>query len=328
MAMAKQKYQKPKIVIKAKHLQMCAGKPSLKTKKDMQMLTWLIESSGETQLLSTASPQNKAACWMLHDDIKQSRNRNKDIFMQRYALATLHVSSTKLNTTAWDWPLAADDTTAEKVRGHWGSTKFHECHWYGVTCNFSKKVTALNLGFLKLDGLLPRELFLLTSLRELDFHANDLQGVLPNKMLDSLSRLEYLGLHMNGFFGSLPKEVTGMKHLKELHLFGNYMTSTIPTYLSTLSKLEVVDLYANNFEGTIPSHLGLLKNLKYLDLHDNDLTGTMPKEVCALKLDELVADCLGPRAEIQCDCCTICCKGQMDGTMVRKCVDVKSGKEV
>ena len=54
----------------------------------------------------------------------------------------------------------------------------------------------------------------------------------------------------------------------------------------------------------------------------------MPKEICALKLDELVADCLGPRAEIQCECCTICCKGQMDGTLVRKCVDVKTGKEV
>lgn len=266
---------------------------------------------------------------MLHDDIKQSKKRKKDLFLQRYALATLYVSSTKSNTTAWDWPLAADDPTAEKNRGYWGSTKHHECQWYGVTCDYlSKKVTALNLGFLKLDGLLPRELFLLSSMREIDLHANDFQGVLPYKMLDAYNKLEYLKLQMNGFFGNLPKEITGMKNLKEMHLFGNYFTSTIPTYLTKLSKLEILDLYANNFEGKIPSHLGLLKNLKYLDLHDNDLTGTMPKEICNLKLDELIADCLGPRAEIQCECCTVCCKGQMDGTMVRKCVDVKTGKEV
>ena len=80
--------------------------------------------------------------------------------------------------------------------------------------------------------------------------------------------------------------------------------------------------------GSIPTELGRLTALTRLELNANDLTGTMPKEICNLKLDELVADCLGPRAEIQCDCCTVCCKGQMDGTLVRKCVDVKTGKEV
>jgi hypothetical protein len=329
LAAAKQKQKKPKIVIKAKHLQMCRGKPSLKTKKDMQMLTWLIEASGETSLLSESSPQHKSACWMLFDDAKQSHGRSKDLFLQRYALATLHVSSTKFNTTVWDWPLAADDPSAEAVRGHWGSIKQHECQWYGVGCDsWSKKVTALSLGFLKLDGIVPRELFLLPELRELDLHANDLQGILPLQMLDSLQKLEYFGMHMNGFFGNIPKEVTGMKNLKQLLLFGNYLSSTIPTYLAQLSKLEMIDLYANNLEGRIPSQLGSLKKLRVLDLHDNDLTGPMPKEICALKLDELVADCLGPRAEVQCDCCTVCCKGQMDGTMIRKCVDVKTGKEV
>lgn len=308
---------------------MCSGKPSLKTKKDMTMLTWLIESTGEVSLLSTNSPQHQAACWMLHVDTKQSRGRSKDLFLQRYSLTTLYVSSTKSNTTTWDWPLAADDPSAEKVHGHWGSAKHHECQWYGVTCDtWSKKVAALNLGFLKLDGILPRELFLLSQLRELDLHANDFQGVIPTKMLDSLDKLEFFGLHMNGFFGSIPQEITGMKNLKELVLFGNYLASTIPTHLAQLSKLERIDLYANTLEGKIPRHLGRLKHLKYLDLHDNDLTGDMPEEICALKLDELIADCLGPRAEIQCECCTICCKGQMDGTLVRKCVDVKTGKEV
>lgn len=114
----------------------------------------------------------------------------------------------------------------------------------------------------------------------------------------------------------------------QLVLFGNYFSSTLPAYFSELKKLKVLDLYANNWEGRIPSQLGRLKHLRKLFLNDNDLTGTMPREICALKLEQLVADCLGPHAEVQCDCCTICCKGQMDGSMVRKCVNVETGEEV
>jgi hypothetical protein len=47
----------------------------------------------------------------------------------------------------------------------------------------------------------------------------------------------------------------------------------------------------------------------------------MPREICALKLDELVADCLGHNPEVRCDCCTRCCKGLPE----MKCVDVATG---
>jgi hypothetical protein len=129
---------------------------------------------------------------------------------------------------------------------------------------------------------------------------------------------------MNGFFGALHKEITGLRSLKELLLFGNYMGGTIPTELATLSKLEVIDLYANQLEGTIPSALGKLKKLKTLDLHDNNLTGKVPQEICNLRLKELVVDCLGPYPEVACDCCTMCCRGLPDF----KCVDTATGQEI
>jgi hypothetical protein len=81
-------------------------------------------------------------------------------------------------------------------------------------------------------------------------------------------------------------------------------------------------LYANQLSGTIPSELGKLKQLQSLDLHDNNLVGSMPKEICNLKLKELVADCLGPNPEVQCSCCTKCCRGLPD--MV--CRDVATGQ--
>eukprot|EP00522_Entomoneis_paludosa_P008563 CAMPEP_0172439720 /NCGR_PEP_ID=MMETSP1065-20121228/610_1 /TAXON_ID=265537 /ORGANISM="Amphiprora paludosa, Strain CCMP125" /LENGTH=353 /DNA_ID=CAMNT_0013188441 /DNA_START=62 /DNA_END=1123 /DNA_ORIENTATION=+ len=325
----KKKTPQPKPNVMPKHLQLCAGKPPLKPKKDAAKLSWLLEASGDASLTFPSSPQHQAACWILYDDVKQSSSRSKYLFLQRYALATLHISTTKSNTTIWDWPLAADEPSTLVTRGHWGSAQHHECTWYGVHCNFQKKVERLDLGFLKLDGLLVREVSLLTYLKDVDLHANDFQGVLPNKMLDSLTNLEALRLHMNGFFGALPNEIESMEKLQELYLFGNYLSGAIPTVLGDLKQLTALDLYANNFAGRIPSHLGKLKKLTHLDLRDNDLTGPMPKEICKLpKLKTLVADCLGPRAEVQCDCCTICCKGQMDGSYDRKCVDMKSGKEI
>jgi Leucine rich repeat len=343
---AKKKKKKPMppvvIPIQSKHLKMCEGKMPLKStnKKDMQRLSWLLQASGEGSILLESSPQHFAACWMLYEDRAQSVSRNQNSFLQRYALVTLYYSSTKSNTTRWDWPMAGDDPSAAKTNGHWTSVKHHECSWYGITCNHasywwnwlwsSQKVVSLDLGFLKVDGLLPRELSLLTNLRDVDLHGNDLQGVLPYVMLESLTRLEYLRLHMNGFFGALPDSVQEMQNLRELHLFGNYFAGTLPgAALAELTNLRVLDVYANTFTGRIPTELGKMKQLRYLDLHDNDFVGSVPSEICKLPhLNELIADCLQPRAEVQCDCCTICCKGQMDGTMVRKCVDVKTGKEV
>lgn len=50
----------------------------------------------------------------------------------------------------------------------------------------------------------------------------------------------------------------------------------------------------------------------------------MPQEICAKKLDVLVADCYGRNPEVKCDCCTVCCAGLPQ--MV--CVDPATGKKV
>ena len=78
------------------------------------------------------------------------------------------------------------------------------------------KVINLDLGYIKVDGLVPREIGLLTDLQDLDLHGNDLQGVIPHKLLMGLKKLEYLRLQMNGMFGAIHKEITHMKHLQLL----------------------------------------------------------------------------------------------------------------
>ena len=128
-------------------------------------------------------------------------------------------------------------------------------------------------------GLIPREIGLLKDLTDLDLHGNDLQGVIPHKIMVGLKGLEYLRLQMNGLFGAIHKEIINMKKLKELYLFGNYLAGTIPKELTQLKKIEVLDLSANQLEGTIPSELAKLPNLRYLDVHDNNLVGKFDRHL-------------------------------------------------
>jgi hypothetical protein len=119
--------------------------------------------------------------------------------------------------------MAVDVRGAAATKGYWMSASRHECQWYGVVCDAWKNVIGLEMGWMALDGLIPRELGLLTKIQEIDFHACDLQGVLPHKMLAALANLRYLRLHMNGFFGALHREIVGLKSLRELVAFGNYL---------------------------------------------------------------------------------------------------------
>ena len=205
-------------------LSMCSSTNPIRTKKEKVILAWILDATGEGSLLLDSSPQHYAACWILYKDRMAKKRNSKPKVLQRYALATLHYATTRQNTTAWDWHMANDVPSAESKKGYWMSVNRHECSWYGVTCHRRNKlVHQLSLGFLALDGLLPRELSLLTSLQELDVHGCDLQGVLPHKLLANLGKLQYLRLHMNGFFGALHREIQGLTSLKELVAFGNYI---------------------------------------------------------------------------------------------------------
>ena len=206
-----------------KYRKLCKGQPMI-TRRHEKALQWLEKNVGEGSLVMSTSPQHEAACWILQEG---------NFRPQRYALGVLFYATTGIK---WE------------ANAHWMTHK-HECSWYGVQCDSFRKVIGLDLGFIKVDGLIPREMGLLTNLRDLDLHGNDLQGVIPHKMMAGLKKLEYLRLHMNGMFGAIHKEITLMKNLKELHLFGNYMGGTIPKEMAQVKKLgKSVNVVAMGFQ--------------------------------------------------------------------------------
>jgi hypothetical protein len=146
---AKTKKQK-KVVLHEKHKNMCRGLPTI-SKKHEKSLQWMFTTIGPAKIVGS-TPQNEAACWMFR--------QGKSVSPQRYALAVIYYSS---KGDQWE------------VNTNWMTTK-SECTWYGVFCNVFKTVVELDIAYIELKGLIPRELFLLSQVTDLDLHGNDLQG--------------------------------------------------------------------------------------------------------------------------------------------------------
>lgn len=278
------------------------------------------EVTSYASLLTQESPQNKALCWLLYDDLRKTDPRgmwkrySRERFLDRYALVTLY-----MNTEGPQW-IRSDNWLSKKS----------ECLWYGVRCGrmglllMSERVLEVDLSFNSLSGIIPREIAYLSELRDLDMNGNSLQGVIPHLMFTKMSKLTTLYLHMNDLFGRIPNELGQLSNLRELSLYGNFFIGTIPYEISLLKNLRILDMYANNLSGGIPSSVGSLKKLRELHLNDNQLTGTMPRNVCALKLHVLTSDCLDVDyiPEVICDCCTLCCQGLPDP----KCRDMQNSE--
>jgi Leucine-rich repeat (LRR) protein len=75
----------------------------------------------------------------------------------------------------------------------------------------------LKAGHNNLTGALPHELFNATSLEQLSFPNNDLQGILDASNLVRLNNLIILDVGSNGLRGNIPDSIGQLSRLEELH---------------------------------------------------------------------------------------------------------------
>ena len=102
----------------------------------------------------------------------------------------------------------------------------------------------------ELSGEIPYELYLVTSLRELD-------------------------LGYNHFSGKVPNVIGALTGLTSLFMYHNQFTGRLPAALGDLTGLKVLDLAENNFEGTIPQELNDLTDLRFLSIQrEGGINGT------------------------------------------------------
>ncbi|KAJ8550065.1 hypothetical protein K7X08_033772 [Anisodus acutangulus] len=151
------------------------------------------------------------------------------------------------------------------------------CSWYGVSC-LNKRVVALQLPNLAIQGRIVPEIANLTQLAVLDLSSNDLNGNLPSE-LGFLQQLRLLNATGNSLDGTIPPKISRCRLLQELHLSDNMIKGSIPHELGLLSQLRFLRLNNNNLTGKVPYLLGNLSKLEYLYLHENDLEGEIPDEI-------------------------------------------------
>ncbi|KAF2309551.1 hypothetical protein GH714_003791 [Hevea brasiliensis] len=141
---------------------------------------------------------------------------------------------------------------------NWSSTS-SVCNWVGISCGARhRRVTALNLTNMGLQGIIPLH-------------------------LGNLSFLGYLTASGNKFQGRLPEELSRLRRLKVINFNENNLGGDLPSWFANLTSLQTLNLANNTFVGTIPVEIGNLTRLRILNLQQNQLSGTIPRRLCNIK---------------------------------------------
>lgn len=236
----------------------------------LEILATVSFDDGES-LLVPGSPQNRALNWVANDTFKGYYTDEK--LIQRYSLATLFYST---DGSGWTnnslWLDNGDEC------GRW---------WQPIgviSCDSpTGGITTLAFGKNNLEGTVPIELGLLSSLVELDLSQNDLAGTIPMQ-IGNLISLESLNLKASKLIGEIPPTLANVATLKSLNLAENQLTGTFVFNIGKLTSLEDLQLHDNLLEGKLPDDISNLKNMKNLDLGTNKLNGTIPTGIGQLSL--------------------------------------------
>nr|GMC49474.1 probable leucine-rich repeat receptor-like protein kinase At1g35710 [Ipomoea batatas] len=119
----------------------------------------------------------------------------------------------------------------------------------------------LYIGYNNFEGVIPKEIFALRSLRFLNLQSNRLSGHMP-KELGNLTMLQFLYIGYNNFGGVIPKEIFALRSLRSLNLQSNRLSGHLPKELGNLTMLQFLYIGYNNFGGVIPKELGKLHMLE------------------------------------------------------------------
>ena len=171
------------------------------------------------------TPRRGAMCWLTDADASQIDPSDQTAAEQRFSLAVFYFSTL---------PEGGDDS----VLTNW-LNEGSECEWQDVTCD-NEKIVSLGLSGVGLEGSIPPEVSLLSSLSQLLLDGNMLNGTIPDELYQ-LTTLSILNLEGNFLTGSLSQQVGNLTMLETLSLGQNeYMTGVLPDDLFSLTGLSTL----------------------------------------------------------------------------------------
>lgn len=135
-------------------------------------------------------------------------------------------------------------------------------------------------------GLIPHELFNISTLRKVVFSSSSLSGTLPSYLCYRSPALEEVNLGRNNLSGIIPESISNCSNLRMLDLTANGFTGFLPLSIGNLRFLEKLYLSGNNLRSDASSlelsfitSLTNSRRLIYLEISSNPLEGIIPASV-------------------------------------------------
>ncbi|KAK9690831.1 hypothetical protein RND81_09G156900 [Saponaria officinalis] len=162
------------------------------------------------------------------------------------------------------------------------------CNWAHVGCSDDKRVTRIQIGHQNLNGMLPQNLSVLTSLERLEIQWNNLSGALPS--LSGLSSLQVIMASNNMFSAITSDSFVGLSSLQSVDVDNNPFDAwQIPESLKDASALQNFSANSANVTGKIPDFFGSdsFPGLVNLHLSFNSLEGGLPRSFDGFQIQSL-----------------------------------------
>ncbi|CAB9499052.1 Leucine Rich Repeat [Seminavis robusta] len=250
----------------------------------------LLEEETLSALADPESPQFRAFEWLFEDPNLPSYSDAR--LRQKFALASLYYA-----TSGETW---LDNT-------NWLDHSIHDCEWYNAPdfaqkammdsiyqgymsefspstepppprCNEDGMYQHLWLDKNDLVGILPEELYMLTSLQTLSLGYNQLEGSLGSH-IGQLADLEGMAI-FDQPPGGIPSEIGLLTKLRGLLLTNSNHQGPLPAELWQLRNLEQLVLTDHaQMRGTISTEVGMLSKLNWFVIDNSDISGTLPTEL-------------------------------------------------
>ncbi|GFS41853.1 hypothetical protein Acr_00g0076730 [Actinidia rufa] len=172
-------------------------------------------------------------------------------------------------------------------------------------------VRIIDLGLNQLSGQLPLSLGLwLPNLEQLYLDDNKLSGIITSS-IGNASKLTILSLTTNSFTGSIPNTIGDLRFLQVFLASQNNLTRepsslelSFFTYLENCRHLKYLGISLNQFNGILPASFGNLSTTLFKD--SNELTGFLPETLGRLKLlERLYLEHNGLQGSIPNDLCLL-----------------------
>lgn len=191
------------------------------------------------------------------------------------------------------------------ILASWVNESEEYCSWFGVSCDSTSRVMALNIsgsGSDKGSSKISRNRFTCADIGKFPLYGFGIRRVCAGKLgtlvgnlpsvIVGLTELRVLSLPFNSFSGEIPVGIWEMEKLEVLDLEGNLMSGSLPVQFTGLRSLRVMNLGFNRFSGEIPSSLQNLSKLEILNLGGNKLNGTVPGFVGRFRVVHLLLNWL------------------------------------